>query len=71
MFRFGLFEGLQSILETFSDKEEEKLPERIEIIEDLSEVMDVEETIEDWTEGNPNPEPLTKEYLYAKFPFLR
>lgn len=29
-------------------------PERVEIIEDLSEVVEKEEVIEDWTEGNPN-----------------
>lgn len=71
--RFGLFEGLADILGAFSGEEykENRNPERVEIIEDLSEVIEIEEIIEDWTEGNPNPTPVTKEYLYAKFPFLR
>lgn len=68
MFRFNLFEGL---FDAICNQQEENIPERVDIIEDLSEVIEVEEVIEDWTEGNPNPEKISEEYLYVRFPFLR
>lgn len=40
---------------SFVFRDEERSQEKVDIIEDLSEITISEEVIEDWTEGNPTP----------------
>lgn len=67
MWQRRLFEHLM-----FGGREEEYIvegpPQKVDIIEDLSEVVESEEVIEDWTNGNPNKvETSDYSYLFGKF----
>lgn len=55
-----IFEGIFS-------SNRERYVERVEIIEDLSEVKPFEPVFEDWSEGNPNKIEVTNyEYLFSR-----